>query len=162
MKRTQTYKVERVLGLSYHWRIALFGMLFVILPAMILYFAVGKDVDSVYRAYSHALAWWALLLIALLAFFVTIAITILFIRVFKWFGFEVFNFIIPFSLMMYSFLVTSGISWDLWFVRIITPAVLFITVVPTILINKKVAQKKLKIKKELDRIERQKNKSLLD
>ncbi|MGX9358230.1 hypothetical protein ACWXVL_00375 [Mycoplasma sp. 128] len=160
-KKIESYRVAKILGLSYHARIALFGMVFIVIPAIIMYFVLGKDVPTVYEAYSKNFTWWHLTLITLGTWVLLMFLAFLFIKVFRWFGFEAYNFFVPLSLVMLSFTVTSGLN-DLWFVRLLVVAVLFLTIPPVVLLNRKLATKQLKAKKQYDEEQRRKNRSLLD
>ncbi|MBU4691123.1 hypothetical protein [Mycoplasma zalophi] len=160
--KIETYKIERVCGLTYHWRIALYNMLFIVLPSVMLIFLLGHDIESIYNSYSHNLTWWMLLLITFGFWWIYVLNTLLFIYVFKWFGFEIFNVLMPISVVLLSLTMSSAFSEELWFLRIILCIVLFFSFYPTILVNKRIAKKQLAKKKQQDLIQRQKNKSLLD
>ncbi|QJR44350.1 hypothetical protein [Mycoplasma miroungirhinis] len=160
--KVETYKIERVLGLTYHWRIALYNMIFIVIPSVLGIFFLGHDIPQIYEAYSYNLTWWMLLLITFGMWWIYVANTLLFIYVFKWFGFEIFNVLMPISVVLLSLTMSSAFSDTLWFLRIILCIVLFFSFFPTILVNKHIAKIQWEKKKQRDILERQKNKSLLD
>ncbi|WP_373441142.1 hypothetical protein [Metamycoplasma equirhinis] len=145
--------------LSKSWRIALTGLFLIAIPSFLMFLLIGKDgwIISNTKSFDR---WAFELPIALAISAIQLMGIFLLIWRFKVFGVEALTFLVPITLAMNSFLVSSGAKE--WFLRVLPAVAIAFLAIPILIINKKIA-KKIENKK-LDQMlaEEKKNKSLLD
>ncbi|AXE61036.1 hypothetical protein DA803_02995 [[Mycoplasma] phocae] len=145
--------------LSNSWRIALTGLLLIAIPSFLLFIFVGRD-GWIFPQTKSIDRWYGELLIGLAMASIQVAIVCLMIWKFKFLRPESLHFLIPISLAMNSFLVSSGV--DLWFIRVIPAVGLAFMAIPILLLTKYIIRKQNQKKFAMIQEEELKNKSLLD
>ncbi|WP_045433266.1 hypothetical protein [Metamycoplasma canadense] len=146
-------------SLSKSWKIALTGLFLIAIPSFLIFLLIGKDgwiIEST-KLYHR---WKTLLPIAFGIIAIQASIVGLLIFKFKVFGINGLIFLIPFSLAMASFLVSSGV--EDWPYRIMPAVGLAFLSLPILLLVKHI-EKKIENKKRIE-FEKQERaqKSLLD
>ncbi|WP_412031665.1 hypothetical protein [Metamycoplasma buccale] len=145
--------------LSNSWKIALTGLFLIVIPSFILFLLIGRD-GWVIQASKNFDRWAMELPIALSISIIQILVVCLLIWKFKIYGPESLNFLIPITLAMNSFMVTSGVTQ--WYVRVLPAIALAFTAIIVIVINKNIAKRKLAKQEQAKKEELKKIKSLLD
>ncbi|QJG66830.1 hypothetical protein [Mycoplasma phocoenae] len=157
-KKPQVYKNEKTTGLTYHWRVSIFGLFAILIPALIVYLLIGKDTLLL----KYSMPWYLILPILFVMFLAIMGLILLFIYKFKWFGLESFIFFIPIAFVMLSLTATSGMNGYYLLVRFGVGIPLIFTFFPCALVVQNIQYKQMKKLKNIQIDERQKNNSLLD
>ncbi|VEU79018.1 Uncharacterised protein [Metamycoplasma arthritidis] len=159
LEKIEQDSVKQKEPLKTSWKIALTSLFLIAIPSFLLFLLLGKD--GWIFSQTKSLHRWAVEFPIALAFSIfQIGIVSLLIWKFKVLPVGAFAFLMPLSLAMNSFLVSSGVTN--WILRVLPAVGLGFVAIPIIAINKKIRENLAKKKQKIISEEEKQTKSLLD